>query len=83
METKQEYKILDQEAWVSSFLLYVTFEHKGEVYTAQAQYVNGGWGFDDIEVYNDNREEVLDEELLEIGEKLIYNMDINKDTITF
>ena len=49
--TKKEYKVLSQEVWASYFQLYVTFEHKGKVYTAQGQYINGGWGIDDIEGY--------------------------------
>lgn len=83
METKQEYRITNQEAWASSFLLYVTFEYNGESYTAQSQYINGGWGIDDIEVYDEEREEVYDEEIVAIGEKLIYDLEINKDTITW
>ena len=83
METKQEYRVIDQEAWASCFLMYVTFEYNEKVYTAQSQYINGGWGLDDVEVYDDNRDSVFDEDVLSIGEKLIYDMEINKDTITW
>lgn len=83
MKTKQEYKLIYQEAYVSSFLLNVEFEYQGKVYTAQAPYINGGWGLDDIEVYDENREQVYDEELLEIGEKLICELEINNETITY
>ena len=83
MKTKQEYKLIDKEVYASCFLLNVDFEYQGKVYTAKSQYINGGWGTDDVEVYDDNQEEVYDEELLEIGEKLIYELEINKDTISY
>ena len=59
------------------------FEYKGNVYKAKSQYVNGGWGFDDVDVLNDLDEYVYDEEVVEIAEQIMYDMDINKDTITF
>jgi len=83
MKTKQEYRVIDQEAWASSFVMYVTFEYNEKVYTAQSQYINGGWGLDDVEVYDDNRDSVFDEDVLSIGENLIWDMEINKDTITY
>lgn len=83
METKKEYKITNQGVWVSSFLFHVTFEYNGESYTAQSQYINGGWGMDDIEVCDDTGQEPYDEEIVAIGEKLLYDLEINKDTITW
>ena len=81
--TKQEYKVTHQEAWASAFLLYVVFQYNGEQYTAQSQYINGGWGLDGIEVYDDERQEVCDEGIVAIGEKLIYELEINDKTITY
>lgn len=81
--TKQEYKVTYQEAYASYFLLRVVFEYNGEQYTAQSQYINGGWGIDAIEVCDDAGQEAHDEEIVAIGEKLIYDFEINNNTITY
>lgn len=83
METKQEYKVIHQEAYVASFLINVEFEYQGKEYRAEAQYINGGWGMDDIEVYDENNDFVEDDQIKEIGEKLIDEVNINKNTITW
>lgn len=77
METKQEYKVLNEEAWASVMQLYVNFEVDGNAYEARATYVNGGW-IEDIEVNDINREEVDNKEIYAIGESLIYDLDICK-----
>ena len=83
METKLNYKVTHQEAWVSSFLLSVEFECNEKVYIARGEYVNGGWGYDNFEVVDDCYDEVVDDDIVKIGEELIYNLEINNNTITW
>ena len=77
METKQEYKILDQEAWASTLLLYVTFEVDGETYEAKATYVNGGW-IEDTEVYNSFTSGDVENDIFELGVQLLEDLEIEK-----
>ena len=83
METKLNYKVTHQEAWVSNFLLSVEFEYNEKVYTARGEYVNGGWGTENFDVIDEDEVEVIDNEIVKIGEELIYNLEINNNTITW
>jgi hypothetical protein len=83
METKLNYKVTHQEAWVSYLLLSVVFEYNEKTYTAKADYINGGFGIDNLEVVDDCYDEVVDDDIVKIGEELIYNLEINNNTITW
>lgn len=84
METiKKDYNVLNQEAYCHHFLLDAEFKYNGKTYRVQSGYVNGGWGFEDTQVLDENEEYVYDEDIVAIGEEIIYNMDINKTTIIY
>lgn len=78
METKQEYKILAQEAWASTLLLYVTFEVNGVTYQARSTYLNGAWA-EDIEVWNEDTGDFnVSNDIYELGAELIEDLEIEK-----
>lgn len=77
METKQEYKVLNEEAWASTLLLYVRFEVDGESYEAKATYINGGW-IEDIDVYNPFTSGDVENDIFELGVQLLEDLEIEK-----
>lgn len=77
METKQEYKILDQEAWASIMHLYVSFEVDGETYAAKGTYYNGS-SVEDFEVYNYFTSGDVDNDIFELGVQLIEDLEVEK-----
>ena len=83
MEINQEYKILNQEAYAYQFLVDVEFEYQGNVYTAKSILDTNAMEFFDVDVIDINSNYVYDEHIHEIAEQLIYNVEINKDTITY
>jgi|TARA_A100000171_G_C2006863_1_gene84479 hypothetical protein len=77
-----EYKILEQEAYVVTFTLNADFEYQGKKYSATGIYYNGD-SIVDIEVFNEEDEscidnEILEEKLFEIAKEILENMDIDK-----
>ena len=83
MEINQQYKILNQEAYAYQFLVDVEFEYQGNVYTAKSILDTNAMEFFDVDVIDTNSNYVYDEHIHEIAEQLVYNVEINKDTITY
>jgi hypothetical protein len=83
METKLNYEVTSEEAYVSAFSLSVDFMCNGELYYATCIYVNEGW-LEDVQVFDKTCIELVeDEDILHIGQEALENMNINKDTITW
>jgi hypothetical protein len=76
-------KIIYQETYIQSTLLYIDFEYDNTKYTARAYYLNG-CNIEDVEVLEyDTAIEILDSDpIFVIGQDLLENMDIKKH-ITF
>jgi hypothetical protein len=85
METKNKlnYEVTNEEAYVYEFLLYVDFIYQDKKYNARANYTNDGWGMDNVEVYDCEDNYIDDDIIIEIANDAIYNMNINKETITW
>jgi hypothetical protein len=75
--------ILFQEAYVATaYFLNIDFEYDSKFYTAQAHYYNGS-GLQNVEIYEQDKEgEIVSDEIIQIGEKLLFNMDIDSN-LTF
>lgn len=73
-----KYKILEQEAYASTFQLSTTFKYKGKTYCAYCVYYNED-GLEDIEVEEKNTiDSETDGNICEIAKQIFHDMDINK-----
>ena len=81
-----KYNITFQEAYAYSLNLNADFEYKGKKYKVSSIYYNGD-GIDELEVYNDDdsciENDVLEDEILQIGKEIVENMDIEKHVTLF
>jgi len=74
--------ILYQEAYVATTYLNIDFEYDGKFYIAHAHYYNGS-GLENVEIYEQDKEgEIVSDEVVEIGEQLLFDMDIDSN-LTF
>lgn len=74
--------ILYQEAYVATTYLNIDFEYDSKFYTAHAHYYNGS-GLENVEIYEQDKEdEIVSDEVIQIGEQLLFDMDIDSN-LTF
>jgi len=76
MGSSKNYKVLTQEVYCHHFLLFSDFEYKGKKYLVKSHYYDGGWGFENTEVLDENEDCVNDNEIVSIANDIICDMDI-------